>query len=343
MNMKVLICIIISTVFVACQSHQLRNPSSESSSFDPHKVALLKWAASHKILFQIDEQSFQHMTSSTIDSSCEKHSAPAWSETVFSTLEALRKISHSKVNIHILDVKIGSQSTATISQDLDGLTYLNLQYAEKLNSNPISSVDEIPCDKKDPSFIGKVRTDKTFEYPSPKQIRTALNQIKQFKNPDRWNFKSDFLTLLADNMTLFRLTPDVSFEKSFDGNSLLTHFLNQQAQKISTSKTEALHYWLGEINRRSHSGFYLNLFTLKSDKLLTTGITTHQNSFGVAYPFMSYKIEDGQFLISDLSKLERCLDELKLRYRRSLATVGSDLSTQSDNFLYPGYTCQESN
>lgn len=328
---------------MACQSRQLRNPSSESSSFDPQKVALLKWAANHKILFQIDDQSFQHISTSSVDNTCEKPTAPAWSETVFSSLEALKKISRSKINIHILDVKIGSEPTATISQDLDGLTYLNLKYTEKINSKPITSIDEIPCDKKDQSFVGRIRTDKVYEYPTPKQIREALNQVKQFKNPDRWNFKSDFLSLLAENMTLFRLTPDVSFEKSFEGQSLLTHFLNQQAEKISTSKTEALHYWLGEINRRSHSGFYLNLFTLKSDKLLTTGITTHQNSFGVAYPFMSYKIEDGQFLISDLSKLERCLDELKLRYRRSLATVGSDLSTQSESFLYPGYTCQESN
>ena len=343
MNLNILICILMSLLLSACQSHHPRTPSSETSSFDPKKVALLKWAAKNKVLFQIDENSFQHISSSSIDSTCTKLSTPAWSETILSSLENLRKLSNSKVNVHILDIKMGSEPAASVTQDLDGLTYLTLQYAEKTKSEKIHSLKDIPCDKKDAQFIGQNRIDKFYVMPNASQIRTALASVKDGKTPERWSFNPEFLSLLAENMTLFRLTPDVSFEKSFDGKSLLSHFLNQQAQKISTSKTEALHYWLSEINQRSHSGSYLNLFTLKSDKNLTTGITTHQNSSGVAYPFMSYKIEDGQFLISDLSKLERCLNELKMRYRRSLASIGSDLSTHSDNFLYPGYTCQESN
>lgn len=343
MKISFLIHTLILLFLAACQSPLNRTPTSESSNFDSKKIALLNWAANHKILFQIDEQSFQHLSTSVIDDTCEKLTTPAWSEAVFNSLESLKKISGSKVKIHILDIGIGSEPAASVTQDLDGLTYLKVQYAEKLNSKVIESNQDIPCEKQDPSLIGKVRKDKNFVQPNHIKIRDALNQIKQSKTPERWNFKSDFLKLLAENMTLFRLTPDVSFEKSFDGHSLLSHFLNQQAKQISKNKTESLNYWLSEINRKSHSGFYLNLFTLKSDKNLTTGITAHQNSHGVAYPFMSYKIENGQFLISDLSKLEKCLDELKLRYRRSLASIGSDISTQSDSFLYPGYTCQESN
>ena len=338
-----LILLLFSVIFIGCQSSIPRQPSSLNSTFDPNKVQLLKWAAQNKILFQIDDASFEHISFSKVDESCEKINTPAWSETILTTLQSLYKISKSNVKVHILDVKMGPEPLVSISQDLDGLTYLNLQYAENNESLKISNYQEIPCDKKDTAYIGKFKTERTYQTPSLQQIRTALAANQNFKTPERWKFKTDFLTLLAENMTLFRLTSDVSFEKSFDGQSLLTHFLNKQAAQASQNKTEALNYWLNEINQRSHSGSYLNLFTLKSDKNLTTGIATHQDSYGVAYPFMSYKIEDGQFLLSDLSKLESCLNELKMRYRRSLASIGSDLSTQSDKFLYPGYSCQESN
>lgn len=323
----------------ACQSTVDRQPNQVTHSFDQKKIASLKWAAKNRILFQIDDKSFQDVAGSKMDNTCETMSQPAWSELIISSIETLQKKSEFKNAIHIVEIKPGSTPLATINQDLDGLTYLTLEYAKSTKPFVVEDPSQVPCENKSPNWIGQTRTDTTFKFPNVQDISNAVGKVKKTATPERWNFKTQFLDYLATNMTVFRLTSDVSFEKSFEGEPLLVYFLNKQADQIQAG-TKTLNYWLAEINNRSHSGSFLNLFSLQADRNLSHGIATLDNSQGVAMPFMSYKIEAGQFLLTDMTQLEKCLGDLTNRYRRSLASIGSDLSTAPESFLYPGFSCR---
>lgn len=328
-------------VLASCQSTSNREPSSQVTNFDAKKVALLKWAAKNRVLFQVDEKSFQHVTSSVVDTTCGTLGEPAWTELVMMTIETLRQESKSsKVPVHVVEIRQGLETNVQTSQDLDGLTYLILDYAQKSESSTITDIHQIPCDNRSAALIGQNRTDLSFQLPKPAQIQTAVRKIKPTTPPQRWKFKTQFIETLAERMTLFRLTPDVSFEKSFEGEPLLVYFMNKMAEDTKLGLPQTLGYWLNEINQRSHSGSYLNLFSLHSDRNMSYGIGTYEGSKGLAYPFMSYKIEAGQFLLTDLNQLERCLSDLTSRYRRSLASIGSDISTAPQTFLAPGYSCR---
>lgn len=335
-----LLSLFLILLLSACQTKVNRQPNQSVNSYDTKKVSLLRWAAKNRILFQVDSKSFQDVVSSKLDASCEVISQPAWSEMIISSIETLQKKSEFKNLIHIVEIKPGTTPLATINQDLDGLTYLTLEYTKLAKPFVIKETSDIPCENKSTNWIGQTRTDTTFQYPSTQEIISAIGKIKKTAAPGRWNFKTKFLEYLASNMTVFRLTSDVSFEKSFEGEPLLVHFLNKQADQIQSTGSKTLSYWLAEINSRSHSGSYLNLFSLQADRNLSHGITTLDNSQGVAMPFMSYKIEAGQFLLSDMIQLEKCLGDLTNRYRRSLASIGSDLSTAPQSFLYPGFSCR---
>jgi hypothetical protein len=333
----------ILTVFVlvGCQSSPNREPSSQINNFDSKKVELLKWAAHNRILVQISDKSFQHVTQSSIDNSCGTLGEPAWAEMVMLTLQTLQQESKkSKLAVHVIDIRPGAEVAVDSTQDLDGLTYLTLEYVEKSVSSTITDIHQIPCENRAPTYLGQTRVDLTFQIPKAADIQAQLKKMKPVKTPDRWQFKTDFLESLAEKMTIFRLTPDVSFEKAFDGESLIVHFMNTMNKEIKSGIPKTLTYWLSEINQRSHSGSYLNLFSLHSDRNMSYGIGTYDSSQGVAYPFMSYKIEAGRFLLTDLNQLDRCLSDLTMRYRRSLASIGSDISTSSQSFLAPGFSCR---
>jgi hypothetical protein len=333
--------IIIIFVFVGCQSTPTREPSSQLNNFDAKKVSLLKWAAQNRILIQVNEKSFQHVTRSSIDSSCGTLGEPAWSELALLTLQTLQQESKkSKIPVHVIDIRPGAQTAVDSTQDLDGLTYLTVEYVEKSVSSTITDIHQIPCENRTPTYLGQTRVDLTFQLPKVADIQAQVRKIKPSKLPDRWQFETEFIESLAEKLTVFRLTPEVSFEKSFEGESLMVHFMNTMSKEIKAGIPKMLSYWLAEINQRSHSGSYLNLFSLHSDRNMSFGIGTFDSSQGVAYPFMSYRIEAGRFLLTDLNQLDRCLNDLSMRYKRSLASIGSDISTSPQSFLAPGFSCR---
>lgn len=342
MHMLTQIFLILSSlILLSCQSTPDRLPANQNFTYDMQKVSLLKWAAHNRILVQIHDKSFQHVTRSTVDASCGTLGEPAWSELITLALQTLQQESKkSALAVHVIDIRPGLEPVVDSSQDLDGLTYLNLEYAEKSESRTITDIHQIPCENRTPTMIGQIRTDLSFQLPKASQIQAHLKKMKPSKTPERWQFKTQFLEALAERLTIFKLTPDVSFEKSFDGQSLIVHFMAKMNEEIKTGWPQTLSYWLNEINQRSHSGSYLNLFSLHSDKGMSYGIGTFDGSQGVAYPFLSYKIDAGRFLLTDLKQLDRCLNDLTMRYRRSLASIGSDISTAPQSFLAPGFSCR---
>lgn len=337
---KLLSLISIGLILISCQSSPLRAPNYVRADFDSEKVELLKWAAKNRILFQMPESVFADVKASTLSSSCKKVEEPAWSEVVYKSLRTLKQNPALHDKIHVVEIKQALEPSVSTSQDLDGLTYLILAYAKAETKTIIHNMDQVPCSERIASYIDQERIDVKFKYPKEKEIIAAVKNLTKRESPDRWKFKTQFLTHLADNQTIFNLNPELTFERSAEGTSFLASFLNEQSEFIITQKLNTFDYWLSELSLRSHTAAYLKIFSLTKSKELTYGMGFQENSFGLSYPYLTYKVQDGRYSYPSLTQLDKCLNDLSSRYKRSMASINSDLSTNSESFLSPGYTCR---
>ena len=167
---------------------------------------------------------------------------------------------------------------------------------------------------------------------------------------ERFAVQPDFLVWLANRLTIFRLTPDVAFEKTLDGSSLLPAVTSQMALELASGEDQsALEYWLVEINKRSKIGATLNFFGIHKDANLSRGIAV--DSIGVfarklgglsdpTYPYITYRANNAGFTIGSLNDLNQCLMDFSGKYRSAISNIGN-FDTDPDSFLYPGYSCQD--
>ncbi len=337
---KILSIACLLVFIVACQSKPNREPNVKNVDFDREKVALLKWAAQQRILFQMSDSVFKDVQIASLDSSCKKLETPAWSEAVFSTLSTLKENRGLHGKVRVIEIKRGEKPYVSTSQDLDGLNYLIIGYAKNERVSLVHDISDVPCGESVNSFMNRKKLTVTFEYPTSQNILSVVQSLKQNEVPDRWKFKTGFLIHLAERLTVFRTNPELSFERSAQGDSFLAAFLNEQDSLVAKSQFSTFEYWLTELSLRSHSASYLKIFTLIKNKELTYGMGSIEGSQGLSYPYLTYRVKDGHYTYPSLSQLDKCLNDLSFRYKRSLASIGSDISTNSDNFLYPGYTCR---
>ena len=223
------------------------------------------------------------------------------------------------------------------------MTYLILGYAVSEKKSVVTDISQIPCENKTTHFIGNEITNTDYILPTNIMISKTLTELPIRSNPDRWKFNNEFLVYLAKKMTLLKFSPELGFERSADGQFFLPQFLNEQAEIIRKNQFTAFDYWLNEITQRSHSGSFLKIMALVPDKQLGYGMATTQNSQGLAYPFLSYKSQEGKYTYTSLTQLSHCLEDLSSKYKRGLASIRSDLSNQADTFLYPGHVCHAEN
>lgn len=315
-------------------------PSNAQHQFDLDRARMLKWAAKNRILFQFPDATFNDVASSMIDESCKTFSEPAWSKTVFSALDILQKNPSLQNKIHVVEIKRDSIPKSEVTKDLDGLTYLILSYAVIEKKSWVQEPTQRPCFKNTSVESDEEVTKKSIQLPSPIMITKALSPLPTRNNPERWNFKTEFLDYLANKTTILRFSSELGFERSADGQFFMTQFLNEQVETLKKSHLPSLDFWLGEIAQRSHAGSYLKIMELVSNKRLEFGLGTIQNTQGHAFPFLSYKSQDGKYTYTSLIKLENCLQDFSYRYKRRIANIRTDFSTQADSFLFPGYTCQ---
>ncbi|MFN8792669.1 MAG: hypothetical protein ACK5Y2_14545 [Bdellovibrionales bacterium] len=324
----------------ACQISPSRTPSSAKADFDSAKVNLLKWAAKNRILFQIHNDAFEDVHQSSISNSCKRLASPAWTDVAYQTLETLKRYPDLQDRIHIVEVKRASEPGVATTRDLDGVTYLVVSYSKLEKKSLVAQREEIPCDEKSESLLNQELLRVSFDYPSEKAILKAVRELPKRDVPDRWKFKTQFLTYLAERQTIFRINPELTFERSPEGDSFLASFLNTQADLVAKQDFSTFDYWLHELSVRSHSGSYLKFFMLNKDKDLNFGMGSLPESRGLSYPFLTYKVQEGRYTYPTLTQLDRCLSELSSRYRRSLASVNAEISTHPETFLSPGYTCR---
>lgn len=326
--------------FLGCQSTSgSREPNSVKYEFDSAKVQLLSWAAQNRIMFQFPDSTFNDVSVSQIQDSCKTLKEPAWSEAVFTTLENLKKNPALQNKIHVIEVKRGETPNVETTKDLDGVTYLVLTYSVSTKKSVITDLAQIPCDNKTSLMMGEELSETNFVLPSPVLISKTLKELPVRAIPDRWKFNIEFLKFLASKMTILRFSADLGFERSADGQFFLSQFLDEQATAVRKNHFTAFDYWLSEITQHSHTGSYLKIMALVQDKQLGYGMGVTENSRGLAYPVLSYKSHDGKYTYTTLNQLNQCLEELSSKYKRGLASIRSDYSTQADSFLYPGHIC----
>ncbi len=343
-KLSLAVWISVVVALCGCQSvHSLRQPSSVQYQYDLSKVNLLKWAAQNRILFQIPDASFADVSATTLQDNCQVLREPAWSQAVFTTLETLKKNPAIQNKIHVVQIKKADKPGLSISKDLDGLTYLTVNYAQHEVQKPITNTSQIPCDDKANHHVGEMLTISTYELPTQAQLIKTVKELPTRSMPDRWKFNTAFLNRLAEQMTILRFSTDLGFERAADGKSFFVQFLKEQAQATKTQNLEAFKYWLNEIAQRSHAGSYLKIMALVPDKDLGYGMGVTADSKTLAYPFLSYTSQEGKFTYTSLNQLDHCLEKLSARYKRGLASIRSNYSTQPDTFLYPGYICHTGN
>lgn len=336
---KFLLLISISVLFISCQNSPLRAPNFVKTDFDSNKVTLLKWAARNRILFQMPDSVFTDVKSSSVGSSCKKIGEPAWSEVVYKSLSTLKQNPALHDKIHIVEIKQAQEPSVSTSQDLDGLTYLIIAYARHEKKTPLAKLEQAPCTDKSETLMNQEKVDIQFSYPESQEIVAKVKSLTKRETPDRWKFNTQFLVHLADYLTIFKLNPELTFERSAEGTSFLASFLNEQSNLIAKQNFGTLNFWLNELSVRSHAAGYLKIFNLTKAKELTYGMGFQQDSFGLSFPYLTYKVQDGRYSYPTLTQLDKCLHDLSARYKRSLASISSDISLNSESFLAPGYTC----
>lgn len=348
-EIRLLIFAAFVALVAACTSSPTREPQAVKPEYNPVRVALLKTAAQHGLLFQISDAVIRDVPLKDAGEKCRRTSEGPWVEKVYSTLEVLDREPALLEKIHVVEFRRGDAPKAEISKDLDGATTLLISYSKSETRERINTLSDIPCSDGDMSLIGKEMTVTDFKWPVPAEITSVLYGLPDRPQVDRFDFDRRFPAWLADRMAMFRLTPEIAFEKTPTGQPLLVTALARLSEEVTTNPNQkALEFWMKEISSRSHLGASVKFFGLTRDLQMSTGL--HVDSVGKfarkmnglsdpTYPYVSYKLESGSYITGSLGQLGSCLNEFMSTYRSPMSSMNM-YDMDPDSFLFPGHSCQ---
>lgn len=340
----VLICII-----VGCVSSTIRLPASFKPKYNPQIVDALKSAALNRVLFQVSDSVFRDMSVRQVDR-CRKAEPPSWSEEFLTLLRVLDNQPQHYEKFHIIDFKRGDRAKAEISKDIDGLSYLSITYAKRETRERITPATLMPCAEGASEFLGKDLVTTLIDWPTSEDIQKALSQAPVKSKVERFNFNTDFLVYLAERQTILKITPEVAFERTFQGEYFLGNWLQKMAQDLRSPETdyEFVNYWLKEISLNSKQAHNIQFFGLHPESSLSYGLQVDTvgkfarklNGFQEpSYLFITYRQQNGEYAYSSLKDLSTCLKSLLGIYRNPLSR-GTALDNDENSFLAPGYSCK---
>lgn len=339
-----------SAALVSCTTISNRLPAASSAPpYNPTHVKLLKNAAEHGVLFQISDAVVRDVPVRQIGEKCRKAGESQWSEKLFGVLQTMNSEAGLYDKVHIVEFKRGDQPGVEINKDLDGTSYLSVLYAKVESREPVRQMGDIPCAEQSMDLVGKDVTVIRYDWPAYESVASALRNLPARPDVERFQFDRRFLTYLADQMTVFRLTPELAFEKTPDGSPLIAQALKKYADELAANPPlPHMAYWMREISAKSKLGASVKFFGLKKDAGLARGIqvdsagTFARKLSGASdptYMYVSYRTENGSVSLSTLSDLNSCLGKLSDIYRSPLALMTS-YDMEPESFLYPGHHCQ---
>lgn len=336
----------------ACTHQPTREPAQEPAMhYAPERVRILRAAAEHGVLFHIPDNVVRDVPSRAIGDRCRASQDAPWIDRVLETLHILERQTKALGKIHILELRRADRPGVEIVRDLDGGVTLQLQYAKVESRETIQTLADIPCAQGDMELVGKDMTIVHFEWPDPLQIQAATASLPERPEVERFKFDTRFLTWLSDRVTIFRLTPEVAFEKTPTGQPLLPVLMAALSQEVSSvPRRAALDFWLKEVSTRSRSGAGLKFFGVFKDMTLAHGLqvesvgqfTRKMNGYAdPTFPYVTYKIENSAYQFSSVTQLDSCLSSLMSTYRSPVAAMSS-YDMDPDSFMFPGHHCQAS-
>lgn len=334
----------------ACAQKVTREPAQQAAlNYPPERVRLLRAAAEEGVLFQIPDAVIRDVPSRSIGDRCRTSQEAPWIDQSFEILKSLEQAPRGLSKIHAIELRRGDQPGAEISKDLDGAITLQVFYSKLERREMIQTMADVPCARGDSALIGKEMTVVEYEWPNEQQIQAPLAELGPKSAIERFTFERGFLEWLAERATIFRLNPEVAFEKTPTGQPLLPTIITALSQEIATNPVRpSVDFWLREISVRSRSGAGLKLFGLFKDISLSHGLqvdsvgqfTRKMNGYAdPTYPYITYKIENSAYRFASITQLDECLSSLVSTYRSPVAAMTS-YEMDPDSFMFPGHHCQ---
>ncbi|MGZ3804115.1 MAG: hypothetical protein ACXVB4_07900 [Pseudobdellovibrionaceae bacterium] len=341
--------LIIDSAVVSCVSTTTRVPASFKPKYDNQIVNSLKSAALNGVLFQVNESVFRDVSVQQIDN-CRKTQDPNWTSNFLSLLDLMNKNPQYYGKFHVVDFKRGDKAKVEISQDIDGLSYLNIAYAKREIREKVTSTTQLPCSEGSADFLGKDLVTTLIDWPNSEAIDSVLKQAPVKTKIKRFKFNTEFLVFLAEHQTILKINPEVAFERSYEGDYFLENWLEKMAQELHQKNVEIdyINYWIKEISTRSKQANSIQFFGLHPESTLTYGVQVDtvgkfsrklNNYQEPTYLFMSYRQHNGEYTYNTLADLNQCLQGLMKIYSNPLS-MGASFEFDSESFLAPGYSCK---
>lgn len=331
----------------ACShSNKSRTPANFRGTYNADHTRLLRVAAENGILFQVPDSVIRDLPQKSAGEGCRSNMDGPWSEEIYKTLRILQQNPRLSQRVHVIELRRGDRPQAEISKDLDGAVTLVLSYAKVENRERIHSLSDIPCTNGNMDLVGREMTVSSFEYPNEFNIVSLLSSLPDRPKVDRLSIDTGFLIWLADRMTIFRFSPDLSFEKTHTGQPLLPVYFAQMRNDI-LQRHNAVEFWMNEISKRSRAAQSLMFFGLKKDLQGTLGVQVDSAGkfsrrmnglIDPTYPYLSYRVENNTFAITRLQQLDSCLGELMRTYQSPMSVMGT-FEMDANSFLFPGHHC----
>lgn len=341
---------VASGLLVSCAGKTLRLPSSQPAvHYDAAKVALLKEAAENSVFLQISSEALRDVPQRQIGERCRKIGEPEWHDRYFDILRVL-STERAFDRVHVIEIKRGDVADVEVSKDLDGLTYLNVLYAKTESRQVAEQLSDIPCADQGLDFLGRDVVSTRYDWPRRERIAAVLRELPERPRVERLSADPRFGVFLAEQMTVFRLTPEISFEKNPSGQSLIVSSFKSLGDQLAEPKQLAhVRYWMREITLRSKLGQSLKFFGLKKDSALGHGIQVDapgefaRKMDGLfpspTYLYLSYRTRNNDFNLTGMSDLDACLEKLTDIHRSPVSSMTA-YDQDPASFLYPGHHCQ---
>lgn len=352
MAFRILLALMAICFFNSCVTQELRMPSSINEVYKNSEMRQsLLLAAQNKVLFYIPDETLNDAEQTEVDIKCKSSENPFWAAKLSTYLSQFRQHPELFSKFHIFEFKKGDSPQVMIKKDLDQVSVLTVTYVKSESRGKVGLQTQLPCNGNLAEYVGKDITMTQFDFPTAEQFAATLEKASDRSSPPRLNFKTDFLTFLAERGALFKFNHELSFEKLSNGNFVMASILNQYADEINqlTAKNQKKSYinlWLKKINENSRQAELIQFFSIENDKELKTGIkltgdkelTGNKKIQNATYLFSSFNIDSNDLKTTSLLGLNQCLEtftsQMGLGFFRKPAA-----ENEKDNYLYPGFTC----
>jgi hypothetical protein len=331
----------------ACVATQVRLPSSVRQVYKNENIQqLLNLAAQNSVLFNIPDATTRDVEKSEIDQKCRSVEEPMWAEKLSVYLNEFRKRPEFLTRLHILEIKRGDNSQVQVQKDLDGAVTISIQYTKIESHGKVSMQTKLPCTSSIAEYINRELVKTDFDFPPLESFNETLKSLPERPEVARLKFSNQFLSYLADRGVIFKFNHEMSFEKTTQGQYVMSEVLNHLGEQTQKPFYQHLNYWFKQISEQSTQAQLIQMFAAISDKELKSGVRVESEGdharrvlgeTDLTYVFTSYSVENEQLKLVGLPQVDKCLQTFT--NDMSGVKLRKPAATEKESYLRPGYSC----